>query len=63
MGVSLILGCLPQAYPETIIIDQNLARGGPTRRHLYRHPRPIWQARPFLSGMEAPGPRCSRGAL
>jgi len=31
---SLITGCLPQAYPETIIIDQNLARGrgGPTRR-------------------------------
>jgi len=25
---SLILGCLPQAYPETIIIiDQNLAGG------------------------------------
>jgi excinuclease UvrABC ATPase subunit len=24
---SLIVGCLPQAYPETIIIDQNLARG------------------------------------
>jgi excinuclease UvrABC ATPase subunit len=24
---SLILGCLPQAYPNTIIIDQNLARG------------------------------------
>ncbi|ODT78630.1 MAG: daunorubicin resistance protein DrrC [Pelagibacterium sp. SCN 64-44] len=24
---SLILGCLPQAYPETVIIDQNLARG------------------------------------
>jgi excinuclease UvrABC ATPase subunit len=24
---SLILGCLPQAYPETILIDQNLARG------------------------------------
>ncbi|TMJ41519.1 MAG: hypothetical protein E6G90_19980 [Alphaproteobacteria bacterium] len=24
---SLILGCLPQAYPETIIINQNLARG------------------------------------
>jgi excinuclease UvrABC ATPase subunit len=24
---SLILGCLPQAYPETIVIDQNLARG------------------------------------
>ncbi len=24
---SLIIGCLPQAYPETIIIDQNLARG------------------------------------
>jgi excinuclease UvrABC ATPase subunit len=24
---SLILGCLPTAYPETIIIDQNLARG------------------------------------
>ena len=24
---SLIQGCLPQAYPETIIIDQNLARG------------------------------------
>jgi excinuclease UvrABC ATPase subunit len=24
---SLIQGCLPQAYPDTIIIDQNLARG------------------------------------
>jgi excinuclease UvrABC ATPase subunit len=24
---SLIVGCLPEAYPETIIIDQNLARG------------------------------------
>lgn len=24
---SLIQGCLPKAYPETIIIDQNLARG------------------------------------
>jgi excinuclease UvrABC ATPase subunit len=24
---SLIVGCLPQAYPEIIIIDQNLARG------------------------------------
>jgi excinuclease UvrABC ATPase subunit len=24
---SLIQGCLPQAYPETIVIDQNLARG------------------------------------
>lgn len=24
---SLILGCLPKAYPETILIDQNLARG------------------------------------
>ena len=24
---SLIVGCLPLAYPETIIIDQNLARG------------------------------------
>jgi excinuclease UvrABC ATPase subunit len=24
---SLIVGCLPQAYPETIVIDQNLARG------------------------------------
>jgi excinuclease UvrABC ATPase subunit len=24
---SLIVGCLPQAYPEAIIIDQNLARG------------------------------------
>ncbi len=24
---SLIVGCLPRAYPETIIIDQNLARG------------------------------------
>ena len=24
---SLIVSCLPQAYPETIIIDQNLARG------------------------------------
>jgi excinuclease UvrABC ATPase subunit len=24
---SLIVGCLPDAYPETIIIDQNLARG------------------------------------
>jgi len=24
---SLIAGCLPQAHPETIIIDQNLARG------------------------------------
>jgi len=24
---SLIQGCLPEAYPETIIIDQNLARG------------------------------------
>jgi excinuclease UvrABC ATPase subunit len=24
---SLILGCLPPAYPETIVIDQNLARG------------------------------------
>ena len=24
---SLILGCLPQAYPETVIIDQNLASG------------------------------------
>jgi excinuclease UvrABC ATPase subunit len=24
---SLILGCLPLAYPDTIIIDQNLARG------------------------------------
>jgi excinuclease UvrABC ATPase subunit len=24
---SLIQGCLPQSYPETIIIDQNLARG------------------------------------
>ncbi|MFP2904590.1 ATP-binding cassette domain-containing protein [Pyxidicoccus sp. 3LFB2] len=24
---SLIQGCLPRAYPETIIIDQNLARG------------------------------------
>ncbi|GLQ55988.1 excinuclease ABC subunit UvrA [Devosia nitrariae] len=24
---SLIQGCLPQAFPETIIIDQNLARG------------------------------------
>ena len=26
---SLILGCLPQAHPETIVIDQNLARGSP----------------------------------
>jgi excinuclease UvrABC ATPase subunit len=24
---SLVVGCLPQAYPETIIIDPNLARG------------------------------------
>ncbi len=24
---SLIVGCLPEAYPETVIIDQNLARG------------------------------------
>jgi excinuclease UvrABC ATPase subunit len=24
---SLIQGCLPQAYPDTVIIDQNLARG------------------------------------
>ena len=24
---SLIVGCLPAAYPETVIIDQNLARG------------------------------------
>jgi excinuclease UvrABC ATPase subunit len=24
---SLIVGCLPPAYPETVIIDQNLARG------------------------------------
>src|SRR5690606_11868030 len=24
---SLILGCLPEAYPDTVIIDQNLARG------------------------------------
>jgi excinuclease UvrABC ATPase subunit len=24
---SLIVGCLPEAYPETIIIDQNLSRG------------------------------------
>jgi excinuclease UvrABC ATPase subunit len=24
---SLIVGCLPEAYPETIVIDQNLARG------------------------------------
>jgi excinuclease UvrABC ATPase subunit len=24
---SLVLGCLPLAYPETIVIDQNLARG------------------------------------
>ena len=24
---SLILGCLPPAYPDTVIIDQNLARG------------------------------------
>jgi excinuclease UvrABC ATPase subunit len=24
---SLIVGCLPQAYPEAVIIDQNLARG------------------------------------
>lgn len=24
---SLILGCLAQAYPETVVIDQNLARG------------------------------------
>ena len=24
---SLVVGCLPQAYPETIVIDQNLARG------------------------------------
>src|SRR6202041_2011361 len=24
---SLIVGCRPEAYPETIIIDQNLARG------------------------------------
>ena len=30
---SLILGCLPQAYPETIIIDQNLARGFASVQH------------------------------
>lgn len=24
---SLIVGCLPESYPETVIIDQNLARG------------------------------------